>query len=298
MQRFKRIVNKIVFLHPVLAAVLIAVATVLLIYAFIGENVHPAAAIGSYVLSFYALIVLCAAVPGMIRFGLNVRENNRYVHRYVTDLEYRTKTSLYASLMINALYAAMQLYMGYANHTVWFYALSGYYALLAIMRFFLLRDALLLGFHRDRLTQLKHYRFCGAILLLLNQAISVIVAYIVWQNRGFSYHEIATIAMAAYSFMSITLAIMNAVKYRRRENPTLSAAKMISLASAMVSILSLETAMISAFDTAHDELFRRVMTTSTGGGICALVLAMAVYMIVTSTKEIRAIKKERQEHES
>ena len=48
--------------------------------------------------------------------------------------------------------------------------------------------------------------------------------------------------------------------------------------------------MISAFGR-EDQMFRKVMTASTGAAVCAAVLAMAVFMIVHSTGEIRKIKR-------
>ena len=69
----------------------------------------------------------------------------------------------------------------------------------------------------------------------------------------------------------------------------MSAAKVISLVSAMVSILSLETAMVTRFGDEDDFLFRRVMTGATGGGVCILVLGIAVFMIIKSSLQLKKI---------
>ena len=138
---------------------------------------------------------------------------------------------------------------------------------------------------------------CGTLLLLMNLTLGVIVFYIVWQNRGFEYHYIPTIAMAAYTFTAMTLAVINVFKDRRYESPLMSAARVISLASALVSILSLATAMLTAFGEAGNDSFRQIMTAITGTAVCLLVLAMAIYMIIHSTKEINRLKKEVQTNE-
>ena len=98
--------------------------------------------------------------------------------------------------------------------------------------------------------------------------------------------------MAAYTFTTMTLAVVNVIKYRRYESPIMSAARVISLASALVSILSLETAMLTAFGEPGNDSFRQIMTAITGSAVCLLVLAMAVYMVIHSTKEINRLKKE------
>ena len=64
---------------------------------------------------------------------------------------------------------------------------------------------------------------------------------------------------------------------------------MINLVSAMVSILSLETALVTRFGDKDDFSFRQVMTGATGGGVCILVLGIAVYMIVKSSLQLKNI---------
>ncbi|MBP3701193.1 MAG: hypothetical protein J6I64_04845 [Lachnospiraceae bacterium] len=252
----------------------------------------------SYFLSAYALTIVCVRTPGMVKGVHRLKEENRYVHRYVTDVHLRTELSLYLSLGVNVLYALLQLISGLQNRSVWFYSLAGYYVLLAVVRFFLLRDTRHLEFGKDIVAEYRRYRFCGIILLLVNLALGVIVTYIVWQNRGFVHHEIVTIAMAAYTFYSMARAIINVLKYRRHESPILLASKSISLTAALVSLLSLETAMLTAFGNGDDPRFRQIMTASTGGVICLWILAMAVYMIVRGTKEIRLLTKGTKENGS
>lgn len=72
----------------------------------------------------------------------------------------------------------------------------------------------------------------------------------------------------------------------------MEAVKAISLAAALVSMLSLETAMISAFGEDNGPMFRKIMTASTGAAVFVLILAMAVFTIWHSTKEIQKIKRQ------
>ena len=100
-------------------------------------------------------------------------------------------------------------------------------------------------------------------------------------------------AMAAYTFYITVTAVVNLVKYRKHGSPVLSAAKMIDLVAAMVSMLSLTTAMLAQFGTEDSPAFRQMMTGATGGGVCAVVLGMAVFMIVGATKRLKSYKTER-----
>ena len=82
------------------------------------------------------------------------------------------------------------------------------------------------------------------------------------------------------------------VKFRKQNSPTLSAAKVINLASALVSMLALETAMISQFGSEESPLFRRAMTSATGAFVCLVVLSTAVYMIVRATKNLKRLQQQ------
>ena len=60
-------------------------------------------------------------------------------------------------------------------------------------------------------------------------------------------------------------------------------------AAALVSMLSPETAMFSQFGGDMSIENQRIMIMATGAGIALIVVAMAIYMIVQTTKEIRSL---------
>ena len=55
-------------------------------------------------------------------------------------------------------------------------------------------------------------------------------------------------------------------------------------------MLTLETAMLSAFGEGNEPIFRQIMIGATGAAVCAFILAAAIYMTLRSTKEINRIK--------
>ena len=141
------------------------------------------------------------------------------------------------------------------------------------------------------LEELRKYRACGIVFLVMNLALALMIFFMVYWNRTFHHHEITTIAMAAYTFTSLTLAIINTVKYRKYNSPVYSASKAISLASACVSMLTLESTMLTTFgDGTVDLAGRRLCLGLSGGAISVLIIAMAVYMIVQGTKKIKLIQ--------
>ena len=97
--------------------------------------------------------------------------------------------------------------------------------------------------------------------------------------------------MAAYTFTSFTLAIINVVRYRKYNSPVFSASKVISLAAACVSMLTLESTMLTTFDDGTmDILSRRILLAASGGVVSVFIVAMAIYMIVQSGKKMKRLK--------
>ena len=125
----------------------------------------------------------------------------------------------------------------------------------------------------------------------MNVALSVMVFFMIYWNRSFIHDEITTIALAAYTFTSLTLAIVNIVKYRKYRSPVYTATKAISLAAASVSMITLEATMLSTFgNETVDTYTRKLFLALTGGVVAAFIIVMSVYMIVTSTKRLKELK--------
>ena len=98
--------------------------------------------------------------------------------------------------------------------------------------------------------------------------------------------------LQSYLLCGMILMVMNVVKYRKYRSPVMSVAKVVSLAAALVSMLSLETAMLTQFGSTDSEMSRRIMTACTGAGVCTIILAMAVYMIYHATWELKCARME------
>ena len=142
----------------------------------------------------------------------------------------------------------------------------------------------------DRYGELKRSLACSYIMLLLNFFFSGAVLMVVYQNKGYEYHGVMISVMAIYTFYTSTHTIIDLIKYRRFESPVMSTAKGISMAAALVSMLNLETAMFAEFGADMAKEDQRLMIMLTGAGISATVIAMAVYMIVHCTKQIKKMR--------
>ena len=295
MEKFRIFLKKI-FCLPPLPTFLVALFGYgfVLVVAVFNIEIYSVQII-SYLSSAYALVVTITGFPNLIFLVKRIKKyisvhpliikfkNTKLGAKYLNDMRFRTEISLYFGLFVNLLYIGMNIFSGIRYRAVWFISLAFYYILLAVMRYMLLRKV---KNEHNLCNEWKRYRICGIILLIMNQALAAIVIIIVKQNRGFNYSGLLIYAMAMYSFYSIITAITNIVKFRKHGSPIISAAKAIKFVAALVSMLSLTTAMINQFGN-NDENFRKIMTSAVGGGVCTIVIIMAIYMICRANKNLK-----------
>ncbi len=247
-----------------------------------------------YVLSFYALCVDCIfcvmILPKRQRELKQKIYDNPLGNRYMTDNVFRTKVSLDLSLSVNLLYVAVNVISWFLYRSWWFVCLAVYYVILSVMRFLLVRYVRLNEIGSNRYGELKRSVACSYILLLLNFFLSGAVLMILYQNKGYDYNGIMIYVMAMYTFYVTAHAIVDMVKYRKMESPVMSIAKVITLASALVSMLNLETAMFAQFGSEMALQDQRLMIILTGAGVSVAVVTMSVYMICRCSKEIKKIR--------
>lgn len=288
---WKKIGKALLFPHIAIMIILIPIATALLICSMVLVGTESPIAYVSYILAAYTLTIWCFKIPKIIKYFKTFKEENKYAKMLQEDARLRVNLSLYGSLAWNALYGVFQLWLGYYHSTFWFYSLGAYYICLGIMRFVLLLHTRKYQPGEKMQTELKKYSACGWVFLAMNLALALIVFFMVYWNRTFVHHMITAITMAAYTFTSFTVAIVNVVRYRKYNSPVFSASKAISFASALVSMLTLESTMLTAFsDGTMSAVEQKWMLGATGGGIVAIILAMAIYMIISGTKKIKAMK--------
>ncbi|MBQ2390681.1 MAG: hypothetical protein II306_02835 [Clostridia bacterium] len=288
---WKKLGKALLFPHIAIMIILIPIAAVFLVYSMVFLGSESVVAVISYVLASYTLMIWCFKIPYSIQFFKTFKEENKYARLWQDDTQLRMNVSLYGTLIWNTAYAIFQLGLGFWHHTFWFYSLAGYYISLAVMRFFLVRHTSKHKPGEKMSDELRKYRACGIIFLIMNLALALIIFFMVYWNRTFNHHKITTIAMAAYTFTALTMAIINIIKYKKYNSPVYSASKAISLASACVSMLTLESTMLTTFgDGTMDLTARRMMLGISGGAISVFIIAMAIYMIVQGTKKIKLLK--------
>lgn len=199
----------------------------------------------------------------------------------------RTLKTTYYSLAFNLLFSTYHFLAGIFSKSWWLLTLGGYYFILSLVRFFVIRS-------RSRRGCLL--RTVGIFLLALCLPLAGTVILSVLKDRGQQFPQIQMITMAVYAFGKITLATVNLIKLRHSTSVKRKALTNISFANAFVSIFALQRSMLVSFGEMRPEdiqLFN--ILTGTAVWIVVLFLGMNLiggnYLDMAKSKLIKINKK-------
>lgn len=270
------------------AVLLLAVAGAAGLYLVFGRGMEGTPlAYAVYLLSFYALVAVVGLAVRICRPAWRRLCAVPLVARWREDSYFRVRLSLRLSFLVDLCYAGMRIGYAVFYASVWDGALGFYYILLCVVRFYLIRRTPRDCGNTDRRRELLACRWAGWFLMGVNLALLWISLQIVRDGRGYDYPGTLIYAAAAYTFYSFTMAVINAVKYRRFHSPVLSAAKAVTLTCALVSVFSLETAMLTQFG--GEEQFQFLMTSATAGAVCTLVMLIALFLVVSASRKLKRL---------
>lgn len=212
-------------------------------------------------------------------------ESNEFASRLIGDARYRIFVCAVCGLLFNVIFAVFNAAVGWLGNSPWFGTLAAYYILLSMMRSYWLtgtrREKYQAGcgrheYKRRKLCLLYGILFCfmavvlgGAVVLLLNR------------EGGKEYPGLVIYAVATYTFCKIVFAVINMVRARKRKTLALMIIRDVGCVDACVSILSLQTGMLSAFGGAGREqaFFAQTMNGATGAAVCLIILTLGVYYL-------------------
>lgn len=236
-----------------------------------------------YCMSAYCLTIWILPLPRLFRKAkantMHRLTGTVFGGKYIGDLAFRGSVSIYQGMMVNFLYVVFRIFIGIRYASVWFITIAIYYLLLGVMRL-----SLILSYrNRNVKSELRCYRRTAWLLFLLNIPMGGMIVLMVLTDSGYSYPGYVIYLSALYTFCTVILAIVNLVKFRKLGSPIFSAAKVLNFVAALMSLLGLQTAMISKFST-EGENFRRIMNALTGSSVWIAVILTAVYMLLHSRK--------------
>jgi len=206
-------------------------------------------------------------------------ERIAYILGQRRNLEFKAEWGLRLGLAINLPYALLCLLFAIVFRHAWMRTLAFYYIWLSTQRALLASKM-----NKDERTQWRSYLLSGALLLLSSLVIIGMNIMLLRGVKQIRYPYYILYGVAAYAFYAIISAIVNVVRYRRLSNPIFMASKAISLVTAMISMLTLQSALLTAHG--DDEGFNRMMGIASGFAIFLIVVALSLMMVIRGLKQL------------
>lgn len=245
----------------------------------------------------YTVYLIVVTVRNLKKSVVSVLEKNEFADRLLTNYDYRTVVFTIGAFAMNVIFGAFNGYLGVKNFSVWYGTLAVYYISLAFIR------GSVLVYHKkntskskeenelkSQLSNAKVYRNSGIIMLVLNMVLSFAVVQMIVSGAHFSYIGWTIYAYAAYAFFKISMAIINIFRAHASSDLTVRTIRDINLTAATVSILALQTAMLTTFSTENVNV--RMANACTGTVVCLITIGLGIYMIVCAHKKIKTLNKE------
>lgn len=298
MEKFKSLLKKLLF-PPVPILCLVAVASFsLLILVFVYEYTENAAAYIIYVLSAYSLtactftgIKLSKSIKASVK---DIRSNSKLIkkaeasrigQKLLTDAGFRKSFGIYQGLTANLLYMLFRVFTAIRYASVWFISIAAYYLFLSLLKAYIILCFRKAEKKSDRLVyEYTCFGRLGIFLFFLNVPMGGMILQMIVKNSGYSYPGVIIYASAAYTFYMFVISVINLFKARRSDSPVLTSARVLNFVAAMMSLLGLQTAMISQFSQ-NDDRYRLMMNSITGTFVFTSVTAIAIFMIVYSVRK-------------
>ena len=183
---------------------------------------------------------------------------------------------LYIRLALNIAYAAGNCVVGFYAHSWWFITVGAYYSVLATTRFSVLQ--IQRKSKGDLESQLFAKRITGILLIVMSVCIVGVIILSALKERGTVLHEIVMIAVAAYTFTKVSVAIVRMIKASRKALPLVITLRNISLADACVSIYTMQRSMLVTF-AGMAETTIKLFNILTGTAVCLTVLFLGINLI-------------------
>ena len=243
----------------------------------------------------YSVYLIIPLFPKMKASITAWMENQEFTYLLLRNFGFRTVIFAIGSFAMSLLFSGFNAYMGIVNRSIWYGALAAFYIALAFIRGGVLTyHSKKIGKQKDtqndEYVKAKVYRNSGIITLILNIALSAAIAQMIFSGAHFTYIGWTIFAYAAYAFYKITMSIISFIRAHKQTDLTVRAIRNINLVDALVSILALQTALLTMFS--EEGVNISLMNTLTGIAVSVISISIGIYMIVSANKKMKELQKE------
>lgn len=204
------------------------------------------------------------------------------------DRDFRIKQFLILSFVFNFAYALFLFIVSRIYFSKWFLVMSIYFGLLSIIRIIIFSQI-----HPQKSLRKKILlmRTCGYFLFVLNVVVSAMIFVLIYTAQPVIHHEITVIAIAAYTFYSLTLGIIGSTKHLKQQHHVYSCIKLVNLLSASISMVTLTNTMLATWGN-ENILLRNIILPTLSGCVSIFIIVCAILMIIKANSDLRMLKNE------
>ena len=280
------------------------------IYTAVTDFFPQPVSITLYVLAAFGFSCSCTLWVRAIIFFVKLvlvpfTQSNKIANMLIKDARLRTVLTTLPGMGLNLIYAVFNGIVGIVNHSAWCGSLSAYYILLCVMRLLSVSYAGKIYSEKRKWKKLQSnqkdeqkkdnsikmytlrswrvYHNCGIMLSVTSIALGGAVIMLVSGEGGKTYAGVLIYAVAAYTFYKLIVAVRNMIIAGKRDSALLRTLRNISYADALVSMLSLQTALFAAFGQDSEELIP-LMNALTGTAVCLMIFILGIIMVHKSKR--------------
>lgn len=242
-----------------------------------------------FIYSVYIAIVYARLIKTDVK---NILLKTSFGKKLLTHYGYRTIIFSSFSLVINIAYVILNVIIAFTTHSYWHASLAAYYSLLGILRGAVVfhhknKSELspLINKQKIKLEEIKKYKNCGIVLAITPFSLTIPIMQIIFLSRAFIYKGWTIFAFATFTLYKIITAINNFRKARKQADLTILAVRNVGLADALVSVFSLQTALLYAFADKP----ATVANVLTGTFVCLFTVSMGISMAVNANRKLQLI---------
>ena len=197
------------------------------------------------------------------------------------DYHFQTVYTARISALITFGFTVFNGVIGVLYRSVWNISICIYYVLLAKVRRIIVRSQRkTVDKNQDKEIIKKTYVVTHIILILIDLALVVPITLMVIGARNYTYGMIPAISMAAYTTYRMTMSIIHYFKSKRNENRFIRVIRTINLQDTLVSVLTLQNALIIANGDDMASMMRLTMWTSAGIWGVILFFTVKSFMMI------------------
>lgn len=244
-----------------------------------------------FLYTMFISVVFCVRLYRKLMREADKHAFTRKLHK---NYEFRSLAFTLCSFVSNIGYTIVLMALGLQSESVWFGASAVYYILLSSAR-----GGVLLQNVRDErrykndevaLQRAKAgtYRYCGIVMIALTMAMAMSVVHTMGIGVGETRSPVWTVyLLAAYALYRIVASGYNFVKASKQDDFAVRSVRYLNLAAALVSLLTLQTALFNTFFSEVDPL---LFTAVSGFTVCVIMLSLGIYIISFSSAVRKNLK--------